>query len=48
MVINDRKLCKKGTMIDLAHGAADQLRIDEDSEAQVNVEFLIEPIGYSD
>ena len=48
VVINDRKLCKEGTIIDLAHGAADQLRIDEDGEAQVSVEFLIEPIGYSD
>ena len=40
VVINDRKLCKEGTIIDLAHGAADQLRIDEDGEAQVSVEVL--------
>ena len=48
VVINDRKLFKEGTIIDLAHGAADQLGSDEDGEAQVSVEFLIEPIGYSD
>ena len=40
VVINDRKVFKEGTIIDLAHGAADQLRIDEDGEVQLSVEVL--------
>ena len=40
VVINDRKLFMEGTIIDLAHGAADQLGSDEDGEAQVSVEVL--------
>ena len=40
VVINDRKPFKEGTIIDLAHGAADQLGIDEDGEAQVSLEVL--------
>ena len=40
VVINDRKHFKQGTVIDLAHGAADQLGIDEDGEAEVSLEVL--------
>ena len=40
VVINDRKPFKKGTVIDLAHGAADELDIDEDGEAIVSIEVL--------
>ena len=40
VVINVRKPFKEGTIIDLAHGAEDQLGIDEDGEAQVSVEVL--------
>ena len=40
VVINDRKPFKQGTVIDLAHGAADQLGIDEDGEAEVSLEVL--------
>ena len=40
VVINDRKPFKEGTIIDLAHGAADQLEIDEDGEAVVSLEIL--------
>ena len=40
VVINDRKPFKEGTVIDLAHGAADQLEIDEDGEAVVSLEIL--------
>ena len=40
VVINDRKPFKEGTVIDLAHGAADQLEIDEDGEAVVRLEVL--------
>ena len=40
VVINDRKPFKEGTVIDLAHGAADQLGIDEDGEARVSLEVL--------
>ena len=35
VVINDRKSFKKGTVIDLAHGGADALELDEDGEAAV-------------
>ena len=40
LVINDRKPFKEGAVIDLAHGAADQLGIDEDGEAEVKLEVL--------
>ena len=40
VVINDRKPFKEGTVIDLAHGAADELEIDEDGEAVVRLEVL--------
>jgi len=40
VVINDRKPFKEGTVIDLAHGAADQLGIDEEGEADVSLEVL--------
>ena len=40
VVINDRKPFKQGTVIDLAPGAADQLGIDEDNEAEVSLEVL--------
>ena len=40
VVINDRKRFKQGTVIDLAPGAADQLGIDEDNEAEVSLEVL--------
>lgn len=40
VVINDRKPYKKGTVIDLTHGAADALDIDEDGTASVIVEVI--------
>ena len=40
VVINDRKSFKEGTFIDLAHGAEDQLGIDEDCEAEISHEVL--------
>ena len=40
VVINDRKPYKKGTVIDLAHGAADALDIDDDGTAEVSIEVL--------
>ena len=40
VVINDRKPFKEGTVIDLAHGAADALELDEDGEAVVSLEVL--------
>ena len=40
VVINDRKPFKEGTVIDLAHGAADVLELDEDGEAVVSLEVL--------
>ena len=40
VVINDRKPYKKGTVIDLAHGAADALDIDDDGTADVSIEVL--------
>ena len=40
VVINDRKPFKEGTVIDLAHGAADVLELDEDGEALVSLEVL--------
>ena len=35
VAINDRKPLKKGRVIDLAHGGADALELDEDGEAAV-------------
>ena len=35
VAINDRKPLKKGRVIDLAHGGADELELDEDGEAAV-------------
>ena len=40
VVINDRKPFKEGTVIDLAHGAAQKLDLDDDGEAVVNLEVL--------
>ena len=40
IVINDRKPFKEGTVIDLAHGAADKLDIDDDGHAVVSLEVL--------
>ena len=40
VVINDRKRFKEGTVIDLAHGAADQLGIDKAGESEVSLEVL--------
>ena len=40
VVINDRKPFKEGTVIDLAHGAAETLDIDDDGEAVVRLEVL--------
>ena len=38
--INDRKPFKQGTVIDLAHGAAEALDIDDDGTASVSIEVL--------
>ena len=38
--INDRKPYKEGTLIDLAHGAAEELDLDDDGTAQVRIEVL--------
>ena len=40
VIINDRKPYKEGTVIDLAHGAADALDIDDDGTADVEIEIL--------
>ena len=40
VVINDRKPYKEGTLIDLAHGAADALDIDDDGTAGVRIEVI--------
>ena len=40
VVINDRKPFKEGTVIDLAHGAAEELDVDDDGEAVVSLEVL--------
>jgi rare lipoprotein A len=40
VVINDRKPYKEGTVIDLAHGAADALDIDDDATANVSIEVM--------
>lgn len=40
VVINDRKPFKQGTVIDLAHGAAEELDLDDDGEAMVSLEVV--------
>ena len=40
VVINDRKPYKEGTVIDLAHGDADALDIDDDATANVSIEVM--------
>ena len=40
VVINDRKPFKEGTVIDLAHGAAQVLDLDDDGEEVVSLEVL--------
>ena len=40
VVINDRKPYKEGTVIDLAHGAADAFDIDDDGTANVSIEVM--------
>ena len=40
VVINDRKPYKEGTVIDLAHGDADALDIDDDGTANVSIEVM--------
>ena len=40
VVINDRKRYKEGKVIDLAHGAADALDIDDDGTANVSIEVM--------
>ena len=40
VVINDRKPFKEGTVIDLAHGAAQVSDLDDDGEAVVSLEVL--------
>ena len=40
VVINDRKPFKQGTVIDLAHGAAKELDLDDDGEAMVSLEVV--------
>ncbi len=40
VVINDRKPFKEGTVIDLAHGAAQELNLDDEGEAVVSLEVL--------
>ena len=42
IVINDRKPFKEGRVIDLAHGAAQKLDLDEDGKAVVSLEVLDE------
>ena len=40
VVINDRKPFKQGTVIDLAHGSATALDVDDDGKTAVEVEVL--------
>ena len=40
VVINDRKPFKEGTVIDIAHGAAQELNLDDEGEAVVSLEVL--------
>ena len=40
VVINDRKPFKPGTVIDLAHGSATALDVDDDGKTAVEIEVL--------
>ena len=40
VVINDRKPYRQGTVIDLAHGAAVALDVDDDGKTNVEIEVL--------
>ena len=40
VVINDRKPFKQGTVIDLAHGAATELDVDDDGKTSVEIEVI--------
>ena len=40
VVINDRKPYRQGTVIDLAHGAATALDVDDDGKTNVEIEVL--------
>ena len=40
VVINDRKPFKEGTVIDLAHGARQELDLNDDGETIVSLEVL--------
>ena len=40
VVINDRKPFKQGTVIDLAHGSATALDVDDDGKTAVEIEVL--------
>ena len=40
VVINDRKPFKQGTVIDLAHGSATALDVDDDGKTSVEIEVL--------
>ena len=40
VVINDRKPYRQGTVIDLAHGAATALNVDDDGKTNVEIEVL--------
>ena len=40
VTINDRKPYKPGTVIDLAHGAAEALDLDDDGVAEVRVDVI--------
>ena len=40
VVINDRKPFKQGTVIDLAHGSATALDVDDDGKTDVEIEVL--------
>ena len=40
VVINDRKPFKQGTVIDLAHGSATALNVDDDGKTAVEIEVL--------
>ncbi len=40
VVINDRKPFKQGTVIDLAHGSATALDVDDDGKTDVKIEVL--------
>ena len=40
VVINDRKPFQAGTVIDLAHGAATALDVDDDGKTSVEIEVI--------